>query len=48
MVYRIGETSGEQTDLMKKQVCDFDQEVAIKKKKKLDEVTVRLDKPIDA
>ena len=48
MIYKVGETSGEQDALMTKQVGDFSLQVAIKEKEKLDEVTIRLEKAIEA
>ena len=48
MVYRMGETSGTEASLMTQQVGDFNLQVVLKEKKKLEEVTARLDKAIDA
>ena len=48
MVYRVRETSGTEAALMTKQVKDFNLQVALKEQQKLDEVTTRLDKAMDA
>ena len=48
MVYRVGETSGTEATLMTQQVGDFNLQVALKEQKKLEEVTARLDKAMDA
>ena len=48
MVYRVGETSGTEAALMTQQVGDFNLQVALKEQKKLEEVTPRLDKAMDA
>ena len=48
MVYRVGETSGTEAALMTQQVGDFNLLVALKEKKKLEEVSTRLDKAMDA
>ena len=48
MVYKLGETSGTEAALMTQQVGDFNLQVAFKEHKKLEEVTARLDKTMDA
>ena len=48
MVYRVGETSGTEAALMTQQVGDFNLQVALKEQKKLEGVTARLDKGMDA
>ena len=48
MVYRVGETNGTEAALMTQQVGNFHLRVALKEQKKLEEVTARLDKAMDA
>ena len=48
MVYRLGEKSGIEVVMMTKQVRDFNLQVALKEQQKLDKVTTRLNKAMDA
>ena len=48
MIYRVGETSGEKAAQMAKWVVDFNLQVAIKEKEKLDAVNLRLEVALEA
>ena len=48
MIYRVGETSGEQAAQMEKQVFDFNLRVAIKEKEKLYTLNLRLEEALKA